>query len=65
MNIAEIKNLSNEELIERIATEEKALVQLKLNHAVSQLQNTAPIKATRRTVARLKTVLRERELNKQ
>jgi len=35
-----------------------------LNHAVSPLENNSQIKAARRTIARLKTVLRQRELNK-
>ena len=38
--------------------------QLKLNHQISPLENPSQIKAARRDIARMKTVLRERELNK-
>ena len=35
-----------------------------LNHSVSPLENPAQIKDARRTIAKMKTVLRENELNK-
>lgn len=63
MKVAEIKNLSTDELKEKIAEVEREYVQLKLNHAVSPLANSSVIKAMRREVARLKTVLRERSIN--
>ncbi len=64
MKIAEIKELATNELVERIQTEEANYTQMLLNHAVSPLENPAQIKATRRNIARMKTVLRQRELNK-
>ncbi len=64
MKMAEIKGLSIPELIERIQTEEASYKQMLLNHAVSPLENTAQIRAARRNIARLKTALRLRELNK-
>ena len=57
MKIAEIKEMTTADLAERIQTEQA-------NHAVSPLANSAQIKAARRDIARLKTVLRQRELNK-
>lgn len=64
MKTAEIRELSTSELVERIQTEEANYNQMLLNHSVSPLENPASIKAARRNIARLKTVLRERELNK-
>jgi large subunit ribosomal protein L29 len=57
-----IKELSNDDLIERLEEEEKQLVRLKLNHAVSPLENPNKIVDYRRTVARLKTEIRKRQL---
>ena len=49
---------------ERIETEVANYNQMVLNHSVSPLENTALIKEQRRTIARMKTELRQRELNK-
>ena len=64
MKIAEIKEIATNELSERIETEVANYNQMVLNHAVSPLENTAQIKEQRRTIARMKTELRQRELNK-
>ena len=57
-----IKELSTADLIERLEDESKQLVKLRLNHAVSPLENPNKIKVYRRTIARIKTELRKREL---
>ena len=64
MKMAEIKELATNELVERIQTEEANYTQMLLNHSISPLENPAQIKVARRNIARLKTVLRQRELNK-
>jgi len=64
MKIAEIREIATNELAERIETEVANYNQMVLNHAVSPLENTAQIKEQRRTIARMKTELRQRELNK-
>ena len=64
MKIAEIKELSAADLAERIQAEQANYNQMLLNHAVSTLENNAQIKLTRRNIARMKTVLRQKELNK-
>jgi large subunit ribosomal protein L29 len=64
MKIAEIKELETKELAERIETEVAKYNQMKLNHTITPLENPSLIKAARRDIARMKTVLRERELNK-
>jgi large subunit ribosomal protein L29 len=63
MKTSEIKELSTKEIVERIQTEGENLVRLRLNHAVSPLDNPMKLKASRKNIARLKTVLRSRELN--
>lgn len=57
-----IIELSNDDLLERLEGEEKQLNKLKLNHAVSPLENPNKIVDYRRTVARLKTEIRKRQL---
>ena len=64
MKIAEIREIATEELAERIQTEVANYKQMVLNHAISPLENPSQIKKLRRTIARMKTELRQRELNK-
>jgi len=64
MKISEIRELSTPDLLERIDTEKTMLVRLKLNHAISPLDNPLKIKEARLTIARLNTELRIRELSK-
>ena len=64
MKTSEIKGLSTAELAEKIDTEVANYQQLLLNHAVSPLENPSQIKQLRRTIARLKTESRQRELSK-
>ena len=52
------------ELAEKLETEVANYNQMKLNHAVTPLENPSQIKAARRDIARMKTELRQRELNK-
>ncbi|TNF46901.1 MAG: 50S ribosomal protein L29 [Bacteroidetes bacterium] len=62
MKTSEIKELTVKEIVEKLQVEKENLVRLKLNHAVSPLDNPMKIQASKRDIARLKTVLREREL---
>jgi large subunit ribosomal protein L29 len=64
MKMAEINGMTTAELAERIQTEQASYNQLLLNHAVSPLENNSQIRIARRNIARMKTVLRQRELNK-
>ena len=64
MKIAEIREIATNELAERIETEVANYNQMVLNHSISPLANPAQIKQLRRTIARMKTELRQRELNK-
>ena len=56
--------MSVADLQELIQTEKANYTQMLLNHAVSPLENNAQIKTARRNIARLLTVLRQKELNK-
>lgn len=60
MKTAEIKELSVKEIQERIDVEVANLVKLKLNHTVSPLDNPMTIRRSRRNIARLKTILQQR-----
>ncbi len=64
MKIKELKELDTKELKERIETEVAKYDQMKLNHSIAPLENPSLIKAARRDIARMKTELRQRELNK-
>jgi large subunit ribosomal protein L29 len=60
MKTSEIKELSTKELKERIDTENELMVRMKLNHAVSPLDNPIKIRDSRKNVARMKTELVKR-----
>jgi len=64
MKIAEIREIATNELAERIQTEVANYNQMVLNHSISPLENPAQIKKLRRTIARMKAELSQRELNK-
>ena len=64
MKIKEVRELETKDLAEKIEAEVAKYNQMKLNHAITPMENPSEIKATRRDIARMKTVLRERELNK-
>jgi large subunit ribosomal protein L29 len=61
--MSEIRELSTSDLIERIDSEKNMLVRLKLNHAITPLDNPQKIKQSRLNISRLLTELRNRELN--
>ena len=63
MKKAELKELTVKELQERLEVAEKEYVQQKINDSISPLDNPLKIRADRRMIARMKTELRERELN--
>ncbi|MEE4286771.1 MAG: 50S ribosomal protein L29 [Mariniphaga sp.] len=63
MKTSEIKELTTKEIVEKIQVEKENLVRLRLNHAVSPLDNPMKIKDSKKNIARLKTVLHQRELS--
>jgi large subunit ribosomal protein L29 len=56
-----IREMTTGEINERLDEEKRQLIKLKLNHAVSPLENPNKIKAYRKTIARLMTELRKRQ----
>ena len=63
MKQQEINELTTPELREKLANEQDRLVTMRLNHAISPLENPQLIKAQRRDIARMLTELRKREMN--
>jgi large subunit ribosomal protein L29 len=61
MKIHEIKEMKTEEIVQRIKDEEQSLVDLRFSHQLKQLTNTSKLKNVKRDIARLRTVLQERE----
>ena len=64
MKTSEIRELTDKEILERIQLESDTLLRLNMNHAVSPLDNPMKVKVARRNIARLKTIMRQRELSK-
>jgi len=62
MKQAVITELSTEDLKERLEEEKKQLLRMKMNHAVSPIENPMKIREYRKTIARILTELRQREI---
>lgn len=65
MKNSEIRALSTEEIIKKIAESKEELFNLRFSQATGNLEKPARIHELRKLVARMKTILRERELNKE
>ena len=63
VNNKEIRDLTNEEITKKIEEYKEELFNLRFSQATGSLENSARIKELRKLVARMKTILRERELN--
>jgi large subunit ribosomal protein L29 len=61
----ELRELPDEELLERIESAKEELFNLRFQLATGQLDNTARLKELRHDVARVATVLREREIERE
>lgn len=59
----EIRNMSTEEITKKIEEYKEELFNLRLSQATGNLEKTSRIKELRKLVARMKTILRERELS--
>ena len=60
MKTAELKEMAVADMVERIEAEQAKLATLKVNHAVSPVEDTTVIKKARRDIARMKTVLHQK-----
>ncbi len=61
MKASELKDLSVAELEQKLAELKQELFNLRFQHAVNQLENPMRMKAVKRDIARVKTVLRSNE----
>ncbi len=61
MNMSEIKELSTQEIAERLVDQKEFLAKLKLNHTISPLDNPQKLSEARKVIARLNTELRQRK----
>jgi large subunit ribosomal protein L29 len=61
MKLHEIKEMNDDELKKRIDEEQRNIVDLRFAHQLKQLTNTAKLKLAKRDIARMKTILKERE----
>jgi len=58
---AELRALGRDELTAKLAEERKALLTMRFQHATAQLEQTSSLKFARRNIARLETILKEKE----
>jgi large subunit ribosomal protein L29 len=65
MKIYEIREMSDEEIIKRIDENGNALIDLRFSHELKNLTNTAKLDLLKKDIAKMKTVLKERELKVQ
>ena len=63
MKAKELKNLSNEELTKKLDELKKDLFMLRMQHATNQLDNPMRLNAVKKDIARIKTIIREKETN--
>jgi len=64
MKASEIRELTDEELIQKEQESTEELFNLKIQHATGQLENSARITQVKKTIARIKTILRGKEISK-
>lgn len=63
MTVQEIKGLDNQALLAQVEEFKKELFGLRFQQATGQLENTARIREVRKSIARIKTIIREREIS--
>ena len=61
MKISEIRNMSTDELNQKLTDTSKTLSQLRFNNSVQTIENPLEIKILRRQLAKLKTVLNQKK----
>jgi large subunit ribosomal protein L29 len=64
MKTTEIKDLTLDELKEKLGSEKESLRKMKFAHQVSAIENPMKIRETRRVIARINTLLRQKETQK-
>ena len=64
MTVEDIRNTETQELLNKVEEYKKELFGIRFQQATGQLENTARVREVRKSIARIKTIIRERELNK-
>jgi len=64
MKANELKDLTVEELLKKKKDVKEEVFNLRFQHSTGQLENTARMKLVKRDVARIETIIKEKELNK-
>ena len=62
MRISDVRELNDTELVKELSDQERAMMNLRFRKATMQLTNTNELGVTRKTIARIKTVIRERAI---
>lgn len=62
MKVSEIREYSEQELLERLEAERDHLHKLRMAHAISPIENPMQLRESKRTIARILTVLTQRRL---
>ena len=62
MKADEIRDMSDEDMSQKLASLKEELFNLRFQHATGQLENPMRIKAVKKDIARIKTIQRQREL---
>lgn len=62
MKIYEIREMSTDEIKKRIIEEQKNLVDLRFQQELKNLTNTAKLRLVRKDIAKMKTIIKEREM---
>jgi large subunit ribosomal protein L29 len=64
MKAKELKDLTTEELLKKKKDVKEEVFNLRFQHSTGQLENTARMKLIKRDIARIETIIKEKELNK-
>jgi large subunit ribosomal protein L29 len=63
MKASEIREMTVKEILEKIETERAELSKMRLNHAVSPIEHPAKLRAAHKNIARLLTILTQKQRN--
>ena len=64
MKAQEVHNMTNEELVKKLGDLKEELFNLRFRHATGQLENPNVLNTVKKDIARVKTVIRDREIKK-
>ena len=65
MKVTEIRELSPQEIEQKRVELQEEIFNLRFQHGIGQLENTAKLKETKREIARVETIIREKQQTQQ